>query len=215
MKINLAKYGALGLVIVTGAAILGLVIYSYFEYDSGSYLPPISEVATSELVTRTSRGEYLDKRAEAHPEIEAPELGYRAPDLVLSDFEGHDVRLSRYRGTPVLLNFWATWCPPCRAEMPDLQAFHERYGGRIVVLGVNWNDDLSDARAFLEEYGVTYPNLIDRQGKAFVKYRLTGLPTSFWIDEQGVIRGVWYGAMTTATMVQGFERTTRALDGGR
>jgi len=135
--------------------------------------------------------------------------GFRAPDFAFEDLEGRVWRLSELKGKPVLLNFWATWCPPCRKEIPDLQAFHEQYGDRIVLLGINWGEDPEDVRAFLERYGATYTNLLDRDGLFFVKYQLTGLPTSYWIDEEGIIRGMWLGAMSLEDMVEGFRKTTR------
>lgn len=206
-------YLLLALAALAGLSALGLATYAYFALGPGTKRTEIAEVDTSELVTRTSQGEFLDRNAEVHPETEAAQMGYRAPDFALSDFQGREIRLSEFRGTPVLLNFWATWCPPCRKEMPELQAFHEQYGDRIAVLGINWEQSPSDARSFLDKHGITYPNLLDRQGKVFVEYGLTGLPTSFWIDAQGVIRGFWQGTMDVATMVDGFRKTTRALEG--
>lgn len=213
-KLRTLKYAAIAATVLAGVGLLALVAYSYFFLDEGSRTPDISEVDTSEMVARTSNGEFLGAQADVRPDQTAARLGFRAPDFTLSDFEGHDVALSQFRGTPVLLNFWATWCPPCKAEMPALQNFYEQYGDRVAVVGVNWDHSLDDARQFLENQGITYPNLIDRQGKVFVKYGLTGLPTSFWLDERGVIMGVWKGAMDEATMLQGFQRTTDVLDEG-
>jgi len=211
---EVVKYGALGLVVLSGLVILGLVAYSYLLSEPSYRVPQLSEVSASGLIARTSRGTFLDKGAEVLPEVEAPKLGFLAPDFELLTFEGRIVRLSGLRGRPVLLNFWATWCPPCRAEMPDLERFHREYGEKIVLLGVNWNDDPKEARSFLEAYGITYLNAIDRDGKVFVRYRLTAIPTSFWIDERGIIRGIWDGAMSFETLVEGFRKTTHALEGG-
>jgi len=214
-----ARYGAILLAILGGLIILGLVTYSYlFVAPSRSALPP-SEVLTSALIARTSQGAFLDKRAEVHPETAAPQLGYLAPDFELPVLavqrasEGRTLRLSDFYGKPVLLNFWASWCPPCRKEMPDLQRFYERYGDRIVLLGVDWNDEPETARRFLQRFGITYPNVIDRDGEVFVAYRLTAVPTSFWIDRFGVIRGLWQGAMSLETMVEGFKKTTDVFEG--
>ncbi len=212
---SVLKYGIISLVVLVGLAILSLVTFSYFFLTAGQRVPAIKEVVTSDLIARTSRGAFLDKQAQVEADTSAPQLGYLAPDFELSDFEGQMVRLSGLLGKPVLLNFWATWCPPCRKEMPDLERFHEQYGDKIVVLGINWNDEEQAAAEFLKSYGVTYQNMIDRDGKVFVSYRLTAIPTSFWIDEAGVIRGYWLGPMSTETMVQGFQKTTHALEGER
>ena len=211
-KLRALKYAAIGATVLAGVGVLVLVAYAYFVLDPGAKTPEVSEVDTSEMVARSSQGQFLDKQAEVRPDQTATKLGYRAPDFTLSDFKGRDVKLSQYRGTPVLLNFWATWCAPCKAEMPALQNFHEQHGDRVAILGVNWDHELADARAFLENQGITYTNLIDRQGKIFVRYGLTALPTSFWIDERGVIMGYWNGAMDEETMLEGFQKTTDVLD---
>ena len=208
-----------GLVALLGIAITGLVTYSYFflqrpPEDSAALRRRAEQTALDRgrMILTLSRGRFLDKEAEAHPEVAAPYLGFRAPDFAFEDLKGRVWQLSGLQGKPVLLNFWATWCPPCRKEIPDLQKFYERYGDRIVLLGINWGEDPKEVRAFLDRYGATYTNLIDKDGKFFVRYRLTGLPTSFWVDEHGVIRGIWLGAMELDDMVEGFRKTTRALD---
>ena len=213
------KKALVGLVALLGLGITGLVTYSYFFLQRGpeslAEIRGRAEQATLErgrMIITFSRGQFLDKDAEANPEIVAPFLGFRAPDFAFEDLEGRVWRLSALRGKPVLLNFWATWCPPCRKEVPDLERFHDRYGDRIVLLGINWGEDPAEVRRFLKRYGVTYTNLLDKDGKFFVRYRLTGLPTSYWIDEEGIIRGIWLGAMTLEDMVEGFRKTTRALE---
>ncbi|GEM_PF-449070 len=197
--------------VVKGLAVAGLI---------GAAAATLALVSYSFLTTQFGRGSYILQEgvgffweADRPPESseEKAYLGYRAPDFALPDLEGRRIALSDLRGKPVLLNFWATWCPPCRKEMPDLQRFHERYGDRAVVLGINWAEEPEVVRAFLERYGVTYLNVLDRQGKAFVLYRLTGLPTSFWIDEEGVLRGVWYGPLKTDEIAVNFAKITRAF----
>ncbi len=204
-------------VVLVGIGITGLVTYSYFFI--GKKPQRLAELrgeertfAQGQLVITFSRGRFLDKNAKVTVDLVAPYPGYLAPDFLFEDLEGHWVRLSDFRGKPVLLNFWATWCPPCRKEIPDLQKFHEQYGDKIVLLGINWGEDIEEVRRFLERYGATYTNLMDKDGKFFVLYQLTGLPTSYWVDEQGIIRGMWLGAMELEDMVEGFKKTTRALE---
>lgn len=200
--------------------VTGLVTYSYFflqqRAESPGELRSRGETAVQQsgLILTFSRGTFIDKKAEVNEDIVAPYPGYRAPDFAFEDLEGNLVRLSDLRGKPVLLNFWATWCPPCRKEIPDLQKFHDEYGDRIVLLGINWGEDVAEVQRFLERYGATYTNLMDKNGKFFVLYRLTGLPTSYWIDEEGIIRGMWLGAMELEDMVAGFEKTTRVFKEG-
>lgn len=196
-----------------GIAITGLVTYSYFflgkaPQSLGQLRKEEATFNRGQLVINFSRGQFIDKYAEVNADLAAPYPGYRAPDFAFEDLEGNVVRLSDLRGKPVLLNFWATWCPPCRKEIPELQKFHEQYGEVIVLLGIDWGEDIEEVKGFLKRYGATYTNLMDKDGEFFVAYRLTGLPTSYWIDEQGIIRGMWLGAMSLEDMVAGFEKTT-------
>lgn len=97
--------------------------------------------------------------------------------------------------------------------MPDLQKFHEQYGDKVALIGVNWGEDKREVEDFLKKFGITYLNLGDASGKVFVLYRLRGLPSSFWIDEEGIIRGIWLGAMKTEDIIAGFQKTTSLLKG--
>jgi thiol-disulfide isomerase/thioredoxin len=203
------------LIVLAGVGTLGLVSYSYFfvAHNQDSSLRGETAVNTSQLIVRTGHGTFIDKRAKLTPDMAFPYPGSLAPELTLSDLLGQTASLSSLRGKPVLLNFWATWCPPCRVEIPDLQKFYERYGDRITVLGIDYGETSVEVTDFLKHNGITYVNLMDPQGTAFVDYRLTGVPTSFFIDAQGIIRGLWQGPMTVDDMVAGFEKTTLALGG--
>jgi len=139
-----------------------------------------------------------------------PEVGYPAPDFELPTPEGEPVRLSDYRGRPVLLNFWATWCPPCRVEMPHIQAVHEAYGARLVVLAVAVQDDWAFTRPFMDRYGFTFTALQDREMEATFAYRIQSLPTSVFVDREGIIRQIWTGLMTREAM----EAAVRAVVDG-
>lgn len=210
----MAKRLFVGVLVLAGLGWIGLITYSYFFYNPGPQTPGAlrREDQINEFVLKFKQGAFLDKNAELHFEEERPALGFRAPDFELPDMNGQNVRLSALRGKPVLLNFWASWCPPCRKEMPDLQEFFTQYGDKIHVVGINWNDQLSTVQEFLHQYQITYTNLLDTNGKVFVLYELTGLPTSFFIDEDGIIRGKWLGSMSVADMIRAFQKTTRALD---
>jgi thiol-disulfide isomerase/thioredoxin len=210
------------MVALLGLGITGLVTYSYFflqrSPESLSELRDRAEQTALDrgrMIITFSRGRFIDRDVEVNAEVTAPYPGYRAPDFAFEDLYGNTVRLSGLRGKPVLLNFWATWCPPCRKEIPDLQKFYEQYGDRITLLGIDWGEDAEEVKRFLQRYGATYTNLLDKDGKFFVLYRLTGLPSSYWIDEEGIIRGLWLGAMEIEDMVEGFRRTTRAFDDER
>jgi cytochrome c biogenesis protein CcmG/thiol:disulfide interchange protein DsbE len=124
-----------------------------------------------------------------------------AADFALQTLDGHTVRLSDYRGYVVVLNTWATWCPPCRAEMPDLEAYYrEHQGDGFVVLAVNSQESADTVAAFLEEHDFTFPVLLDPDGIVLSRYGIRGLPTSFFIDRDGMVHGVWSGQLSPARL---------------
>jgi len=198
----LKKIVAAGL-ILAAAGLMALVSYSFLTSEF---------LARNKLILRQGVGFFWEADKEPQALEEAPALGFLAPDFTLFDLSGAAITLSGLRGRPVLLNFWASWCPPCRAEMPDLQRFYNEYGDQVMVLGINWAEDPESVRAFLERYAITYTNLLDRLGKAFVAYRLTGVPTTFFIDEEGVIRGVWIGPLKSGEIAASFAKISKAFN---
>ncbi len=129
----------------------------------------------------------------------APRPGFAAPDFSLPLLDGGSVRLSSLRGRPVVLNFWATWCPPCQEEMPHLQAAAAAAGERAVFLGVDDAEPAADVRAFLQSHGVTYPIALDTGATADL-YGAYSLPVTFFIDKDGVVRDVIDGAVSPAVL---------------
>lgn len=128
--------------------------------------------------------------------IPAPQAGFISPDFTLTTLDGETVTLSGLRGRVVLLNIWASWCPPCRAEMPAMQRVWEEYQARgLVVLAVNSTiqDTPADAQTFVSENGLTFPVLLDTGGEVTRLYRVSSLPTSFFIGADGTIREVVIG----------------------
>jgi len=128
--------------------------------------------------------------------IPSPRQGFLAPDLVLPDLEGGTIDLSELRGQVVIVNFWASWCPPCRAEMPALERTQEAHAGDgLVVLAVNATnqDSLPAVISFIEEMGLTLPIALDQSGEVGRRYQVRALPTTFFIDRQGVIQEVIVG----------------------
>ncbi|HEY8415320.1 MAG TPA: redoxin domain-containing protein [Thermaerobacter sp.] len=136
-----------------------------------------------------------------------PQVGRPAPDFTLSPLDGKPVRLANLRGRVVALNFWATWCPPCREETPALQAFYERYGDRVAYYGINVAEPVDTVRRFLAEFGVTYPVLLDREKEVARRYGVAAYPETWWIDRDGVARVHWIGPMTFEDMQRLYEQT--------
>lgn len=136
--------------------------------------------------------------------IPSPREGFQAPSIVLNDSTGGTTRLEDLRGQVVVLNFWASWCPPCKAEMPDLEsAYTANKDEGLVILGINSTiqDSPEAALSFADAQGVTFPILLDRTGEATRQYLVRALPTTFFIDRQGIIRKVFVGGpMSEATL---------------
>jgi len=125
---------------------------------------------------------------EAKQEDSLPGLkkGVQAPDFSLQTLDGEQVKLSDYKGEKVVLNFWATWCKPCREEMPDLQSFYSKSDSDVVILAINM-DAHNDVKGFIDSYDVTFPILLDEEDEISNMYRVISLPTTYFIDENGEI----------------------------
>jgi len=131
--------------------------------------------------------------------------GFRAPDFSLPDAQGEIVRLYSLRGQPVVINLWASWCTPCRAEMPAIQKVFEQYEqAGLVVLGVNATnqDNYQNANNFANEMGLTFPILFDNDGVVSRQYVLSALPTTFFVDGNGIIQDVVVGGPMSEALLR-------------
>ncbi len=130
-------------------------------------------------------------------------VGYPAPDFALEELAtGQIRRLSDLRGTPVILNFWATWCGPCRAEMPLLQDTYRAYGGTIALIGVDQGEPPQVIQEFLDTYGIDFPIWLDRDMAVGNTYRVMGIPTTYFIDAQGIIRAIHPGQLNERILAE-------------
>lgn len=135
------------------------------------------------------------------------EIGKTAPDFTLQTLDGKEARLSDFRGQPVFINFWATWCPPCRAEIPDMQELYDNMD--IEILAINMTDSESNEEGvatFVDDMELTFPVLMDMEGEVSDRYNVKAYPTSYMVDAEGKISHVAYGAMNYNTMVQEYEK---------
>jgi peroxiredoxin len=134
---------------------------------------------------------------------EAPRVGKRAPDFRLSDLNGQQVSLSSQRGAPVVVNFWASWCGPCWAEMPLIQGVFEEWSAKgVVVLTVNLGERRSVVARYMQDNNLSFPVLLDTGGQVAEQYNVVGIPTTFFIDRNGVIQEIVSGAFTSKAALE-------------
>lgn len=133
------------------------------------------------------------------------EKGNIAPNFELTTLSGETVQLSDYRGEKVMLNFWATWCPPCRAEMPDMEKFYNNENVKILAVNLTNTEESQDAvKKFKKEFGLSFPILMDEKLAVANKYQIQPIPTSYMIDSNGKIQHIALGAMNYEMMVEQF-----------
>lgn len=165
-----------GVITLLGLALAVLTLWGFPSADTR--VPPIAEGTTS-----------------------APLRGAQAPDFELTGVDGRSHRLSALIGQPVLINFWATWCEPCRLEMPAIQARYQRYADDgLQVLAVDFDEPKSDVAAFGDGLGLTFPLLLDPGGRVQTLYQVRGYPTSYFVDRTGKVEVVQIGVMTEGVL---------------
>lgn len=196
-------------------------ITSYLSSVSGSNIASEATVEEkSDVVEIPDETVEEDDVVEEEPDAdEATTEKIAAPDFTLTDQYGNTHSLSDYKGKIIFLNFWATWCPPCRAEMPDIQALYEEYQKMddpdVVILGVafpNYGKEQSveGITQFLDENGYTYPVLMDTEASLVLPYYITAYPTTFMIDPDGNVLGYLPGGMTRDIMENVIEQAREA-----
>ncbi len=137
---------------------------------------------------------WLFQRAPASPIV-----GRQAPGFQLPSLDGPAVSLADYRGRPVIVNFWATWCEPCKQEMPALQAEAASHPD-LVVLGVDNVESAVKVKPFVAQLGVSFPILLDQDGSVVERYQVVGLPTTYFVDRAGTLRSIYRGPLTPETL---------------
>lgn len=164
------------------------------DADSGGY----GVIALPDALNTTGRSPSSD-------------VGRAAPDFLLQTADGGELRFSDLRGSPVLVNFWASWCTPCRKEMPEIvRAYDAHKAAGLVVVAINLQENDGQVREFAAEYGMEFPVVIDRTGQVAQAWRIggpiEGIPSSYFIDADGVVRAVKYGPMDAETIERELEK---------
>ncbi|WP_280771474.1 redoxin domain-containing protein [Salipaludibacillus daqingensis] len=189
------------IVIVVFVGMIGWTLYDTLDWST-----------TQDTATTDEDGNQLEDENSELPPIPEDEIGLGegdyAPDFTLENLEGEEVSLSDFRGEKkVMVNFWATWCPPCRAEMPDMQEMYEEHDD-IEILAINLTEtepSVGQVDDFADDFGLTFPILLDHDVEIADVYDIQPVPTSYMIDSQGRVQSIALGALNKEMMVQRFE----------
>lgn len=184
---NKRRWGAIIAVLVSLAACAFVVVIRASRLPASPTMAPnITEIVVVHTAT-------------AGPPPEGVDIGLTAPDFTLETIDGDTIALSSLRGNVVLLNFWATWCPPCRDEMPAFQNVYEEFnndGFMIISITEEVGSELDNVMAFRENYNLTFPILLDEDGAVNRRYYVTTLPRTLLITPEGVVHKILLGGIT-------------------
>ncbi|KGX84870.1 peroxiredoxin family protein [Pontibacillus marinus] len=184
------------ILIVLIAGMFGWAVYDFAYKDQETTQNQDMSNENSE------EGQSNDSNEEAKVGLEKGNL---APNFELKTLSGETVQLSDYRGEKIMLNFWATWCPPCRAEMPDMEKFYNNEDVKILAVNLTNTEESQDAvKKFKKEFGLSFPILMDEKLAVANKYQIQPIPTSYMIDSNGKIQHIALGAMNYEMMVDQF-----------
>lgn len=174
--------------------LFGISVYTVISYNKNKTTGSNTSVSNGILSVKDSKNSIDKKNQETIPKE-------KAIDFKLMDLNGKNVSLSDFKGKKVLLNFWATWCPPCRAEMPDIEKlYQENKDSDLVILGVNLGEDTQTVKSFIDKNKYNFNILLDSDQAVAIKYNIVSIPTSFFIDKEGNIVYKKVGAMSIEEM---------------
>ncbi len=155
----------------------------------------IGLVLSAILVFGVSRGLFQPQAGNDSAQT-IPLTGASAPGFSLQTMDGKTVQFTQYRGKPVLINFWATWCGPCEEEMPLIQKAADDYGQKLVILGINDDEAIDQVRPFVQQHHLSFNILMDPGAKVTDLYQVRGFPTTYFVDANGKIQAIQIGQMS-------------------
>ena len=195
--------------LIGGASVLYDRLGSSYQMDQLATQAPAPTQEQMPAETQIPEASLSEDETEAQAETESQP----APDFAAVDAEGNEVRLSDYFGKPIVLNFWASWCGPCKSEMPDFDAAYLAQGEEIQFLMVNMTDGsretLDTAKSFVADSGYSFPVVFDVKQEAAMTYAVSSLPTTFFIGADGSMVAYAMGAIDGETLQRGIEMITQ------
>ncbi|MFB4163945.1 peroxiredoxin family protein [Alteribacillus sp. JSM 102045] len=195
--------------VIIGAILLAMLGWAFYEViitEEEAQEPDTNITGEEEAADEFQLQDESEEMAEPGEQGNWLQTEEEAPDFSLETLNGEEMSLSDYRGEKVMINFWATWCPPCRAEMPDMQEFYADHDVKILAVNLTQTEaGLSEVESFAEDLGITFPLLLDEEVKVANDYGIQPIPTSFFVDTKGVIKHINVGPMNYDMMVNELE----------
>jgi len=218
-KKMLAGLGVLFVVILLGASFLYQKLGSQLEREALETGAPAEETTEEPGASSEAAASREKPDTDAAASEESTDAQKKlAPDLTVQDGDGNDVKLSDFAGTPVVVNFWASWCPPCKSEMPDFDAAYEEYGDTIQFMMVNLTDGsretVETAKDYIEKQGYSFPVYYDTTSNAAITYGIMSVPATFFIDAEGGPIARATGAIDKAPLEKGIGMIQESTQSG-
>ena len=193
--------------IIITVIIVGMLGFTVYKFIADSKEPTLEEQADSISDNTIVSPPKEDDGDIAKSDGEGLDKGQKAPDFELSTLDGETVKLSDFRGKKVLLNFWATWCPPCRKEMPDMEKLHNNTDVKILAVNLTGTESgLDEVKSFIDKLELTFTVPLDEESEIANQYEVVAYPTTYMIDSNGRIQYKSFGALTYERMKQEVEK---------
>ena len=188
--------------VMIGAAVLYSALSEGLQPVGLVTTPPETQShAESQIPTETS----AEDPTEVTDTQPTDSQDHTAPDFTMLDLEWNEVTLASFVGKPIVLNFWASWCGPCKSEMPEIQEFYEQYGENVQFILVSVDDSLETAKKFIEDEGYTFPVYFDNTSLGGYSYGASSIPLTYFIDTDGQMVAYFRGAMSESILQQGID----------